>query len=126
MLKAGTAARRRTLTWPAPQAPESAKAMIVALLHEIDTRLQRSKADWVGHVKILISGGDNTMYGSITTADDQPRWSGALTAALTKAEMTVYAAIYTLTDPQVAEAVDGALAADTPVQQSQVTKERPS
>lgn len=111
MLKAGTAARRRTLRWSAAQEPPAITDMIVALLHDIDRRLQQHTTDWVGHVKILISSGDQTMYGSITAADDPPHWAGALLSAADRAEMTVYGAIYTLTDAQVAQAVDGALAA---------------
>lgn len=110
MLKAGTAARRRTPTWATPQPPESVRAQIVVLLRAIDQRLQTDSAGWIGHVKILITGGDATTYGSITAADDEPRWSGVLDAPIDRGELTVYAAIYGLTDAQVAAAVDGALA----------------
>lgn len=111
MLKAGTAARRRTQSWETPQPPAEIRQQIETLLRNIDALLQAS-ADWVGHVKILISSGAETSYGSITTAGDTPRWSGTLTAPVSQAELTVYAAIYTLTDAQVAAAVDQALAAD--------------
>lgn len=111
MLKAGTAARRRTQSWETPQAPDEVRQRIEALLRSIDALLQQS-ADWVGHVKILISSGAETSYGSITTAGDTPRWSGTLAEPVSQAELTIYAAIYTLTDAQVAAAVDQALAAD--------------
>jgi hypothetical protein len=111
MLKAGTAARRRTQTWETAQAPAEVRQQIETLLQSIDTLLQQN-ADWVGHIKILISSGAETSYGSITTAGDTPRWSGTLTAPVSQAELTVYAAIYTLTDAQVAAAVDQALATD--------------
>lgn len=109
MLKAGTAARRRTLRWDSAQSPDTVCRQIETLLQSIDTLLQQS-AEWVGHVKILISTGTETAYGSITTAGDLPRWSGTITTSLSQAELTVYAAIYTLTDAQVAAAVDQALA----------------
>jgi hypothetical protein len=111
MLKAGTAARRRSQHWEIAQDPADVRQGIEALLHRIDTLLQQSNAAWVGHVKILISSGSETSYGSITTADDSPRWSGTLATPLSRAELTIYAAIYTLTDAQVAAAVDQALAA---------------
>ena len=110
MLKAGTAARRHALTWPQAHTPDDVRRQVAALMRGVDKRLQQHKAHWVGHVKVLISGGGTTIYGSITTADDQPRWSGSLNCALSHADLTIYAAIYTLTDAQVAAAIDGALA----------------
>jgi hypothetical protein len=109
MLKAGTAARRRTVGWTDSQAPEQILESVESLLRAVDERLKGSSADWIGHVKILISGEDESAYGSITAAGDSPRWSGRLTRAMIQAELTVYAAIYGLTDSQVAQAVDGAL-----------------
>ena len=109
MLKAGTAARRRTLGWPDPQSPDAVHATIAALLRAIDQRLQPH--EWVGHVKIMLIDGDITIYGSITAAADEPRWSGRLDRSVTHGELTVYAAIYNLSDGEVAQAVDGALAA---------------
>jgi hypothetical protein len=109
MLKAGTAARRRTLSWDAAESPEAIQQQITALLHAIDERLQPMHAEWVGHVKIMLINGPETIYGSITAAADQVRWAGKLSAALRQGELTVYAAIYSLSDAQVAQAVDGAL-----------------
>lgn len=111
MLKAGTAARRHSLMWDEPQTPDQVRMAIETLLRNIDARLQTAKADWVGHVKVLVTNGAESAYGSLTTADDQPRWAGLLATAVQRAELTVYAAIYALTDAQVAAAVDGALAA---------------
>jgi hypothetical protein len=111
MLKAGTAARRRSQRWQDAQYPQELRHAIEALLRSIDALLQQHSAAWVGHVKILITSGSETAYGSITTADDPPHWSGLLTMPISQAELTIYAAIYTLTDAQVAAAVDGALAA---------------
>ncbi len=111
MLKAGTAARRRTLTWRDAQPPDQIRASVETLLRAIDERLKTSAADWIGHVKILIAADDASTYGSITAAGDSPRWAGRLTRPLSHAELTVYAAIYKLTDAQVAQAVDGALRA---------------
>lgn len=110
MLKAGTAARRRTLRWPGPQQPEAIRAQIVALLQAIDERLQPAQAEWVGHVKIMLINGPETTYGSLTTAADTPRWAGTLSTPVSRGELTIYAAIYGLNDAQVAQAVDGALA----------------
>ncbi|HEX6289342.1 MAG TPA: hypothetical protein VFZ66_09140 [Herpetosiphonaceae bacterium] len=115
MLKAGTAARRRTYTWEPARPAAEARQQIEALLHTIDRLLQERNSAWVGHVKILIGSGAEAAYGSITTAADQPRWSGTLAAPIRQAELTIYAAIYTLTDAQVAAAVDEALdTADLP------------
>jgi hypothetical protein len=115
MLKAGTAARRRTYTWDTAQQPADVYQQIETLLQAIDQLLQKSSQDWVGHVKILILNGAETAYGSITAAGDPARWSGTLTTPLHQAEVTIYAAIYTLTDAQVAAAVDQGLAtADLP------------
>lgn len=109
MLKAGTAARRRTLIWEHEQRPEAIQQQIVALLRAIDERLQPTQAEWVGHIKIMLINGAETMYGSLTTAGDLPHWSGKLLTPLSRGELTVYAAIYSLSDTQVAQAVDGAL-----------------
>lgn len=110
MLKAGTAARRRTLTWPTAQSPEAIQQQIATLLRAIDQRLQPMQADWVGHVKIMLLTDAETMYGSVTAAADPPRWAGLLHTPVSRGELTVYAAIYSLTDAQVAQAVDGVLA----------------
>lgn len=110
MLKAGTAARRRTLSWATDQSPEAIQQQIAALLHAIDQRLQPALADWVGHVKIMLLSDPESMYGSVTAASDPPRWAGMLRAPVSRGELTVYAAIYSLTDAQVAQAVDAALA----------------
>jgi hypothetical protein len=111
MLKAGTAARRRTLSWETAQPAADVRQQIEVLLHSIDTLLQQQNADWVGHVKILISSGAETSYGSVTSSGDTPRWSGTLSAPVSRAELTIYAAIYSLIDAQVAAAVDQSLAA---------------
>lgn len=108
MLKAGTAARRRTLAWHDPQTPTQIRESIETLLHAIDEQLKVVAADWIGHVKILIAAEQASAYGSITAAGDAPRWAGQLTRPLSHAELTMYAAIYDLTDSQVAQAVDQA------------------
>jgi len=110
MLKAGTAARRRTLTGGTIYEPTALQSLVVDVLGRIDGLLQQTKADWVGHIKVLIGDGNVAMYGSVTMAGDAPTWAGQLTAGLERAELTIYAAIYTLTDAQVAAAVDEALA----------------
>ena len=112
MLKAGTAARRRTLQWPEPRSPEQTREQIAGLLVGIGERLAASNPQWIGHVKIMLSGAGEATYGSLTAATDRPHWAGALTQDLSAAEMTVYAAIYSLTDAQVAQAVDETLAAE--------------
>jgi hypothetical protein len=109
MLKAGTAARRRTLTLAQPQTPDDMRTRIAALLEDIGGRLREVNAQWIGHVKIMISSGNESTYGSLTAATDRPHWAGALSSTILNAELTVYAAIYSLTDAQVAQAVDGAL-----------------
>ena len=114
MLKAGAAARRRSLMWDAPRTPDHLRRLIEALLRYIDTRLQRARPEWVGHVKVLITNDAESSYGSLTSADDQPQWAGTLTAPVQRAELTIYAAIYALTDAEVAAAVDGALTVFAP------------
>jgi hypothetical protein len=108
MLKAGTAARRRSLRWNTAQSPDALQGQVAALLTAIDERLRARNDAWIGHVKILISG-EQSMYGSITAAGDPPHWAGKLTAPLDRAEITVYAAIYDLTNDHVADAVDTSL-----------------
>lgn len=110
MLKAGTAARRRTLILAKPQTPDSMRDRIATLLEDIGGRLREFNERWIGHVKIMISSGNESTYGSLTAASDRPHWAGALTANIENAELTVYAAIYSLSDAQVAQAVDGGLA----------------
>lgn len=110
MLKAGTAARRRTLQWGEPQAPDAIREQIVMLLTDISTSLQTFTPQWIGHIKVMVTSGAEATYGSLTSATDRPQWAGALASTVTHAEMTVYAAIYSTTDQQVAQAVDNALA----------------
>jgi hypothetical protein len=110
MLKAGTAARRRTLSLAEPQTPDELRERIAALLEDIGARLREFNERWIGHVKIMISSGSESTYGSLTAATDRPHWAGALSSNVTNAELTVYAAIYSVSDAQVAQAVDGALA----------------
>ena len=112
MLKAGTAARRRTLHWAEPRSPQAAREIVGTLLLGIGERLAASNSQWIGHVKIMLSSGAAATYGSLTAATDRPHWAGMLTSDLADAEMTVYAAIYGLTDAQVALAVDETLAAE--------------
>lgn len=115
MLKAGTAARRRSLAWDEPQTPAAVRDAVSALLAGVGGRLQMVNPHWIGHVKIMISSGMEATYGSLTSSTDQPQWAGALETATASAEMTVYAAIYGFTDAQVARAVDETLAAAGPV-----------
>ncbi len=110
MLKAGTVARRSTLSWPEPQPPEALRKQIAVLLAGIGGRLASVNPQWIWHIKVMVTSGAEATYGSLTAATDRPQWAGALGHALTHAEMTVYAAIYSLTDAQVAQAVDSALA----------------
>ncbi len=109
MLKAGTAARRRTLTLAEPQTPDDMRDRIAALLEDIGARLREHNERWIGHVKIMISNGNESTYGSLTAATDRPHWAGTLSSNISNAELTVYAAIYSVSDAQVAQAVDGAL-----------------
>ena len=112
MLKAGTAARRRTVHWLEPRSPEATRALVTELLGAIGERLKAVNPQWIGHVKIMIAGGGEACYCSLTAAVDQPHWAGALQRDIADAELTVYAAIYSLSDAQVAQAVDETLAAE--------------
>lgn len=108
MLKAGTAARRRTLEQPASVSPDAVRNGVERFLDLLDRRLQERDPSWVGHCKLLIATGETTVYASITAAGDQPRWAGVPVATRT-AEVTLYAAVYGLTDADVALAVDSIL-----------------
>ncbi len=110
MLKAGTAARRRTLSWPQPQPPAALREQIAELLTGIGGRLASANPQWIGHIKVMVSCGAEATYGSLTASTDRPQWAGTLRSSFTQAEMTVYAAIYSVTDAHVAQAVDSALA----------------
>jgi hypothetical protein len=112
MLKAGTAARRRTIHWDAPRSPAATREFVSTLLVGVGERLAASSPEWIGHVKIMLTSGSAATYGSLTAATDRPHWAGALTGDIADVEMTVYAAIYSLTDAQVAQAVDETLAAE--------------
>ena len=112
MLKAGTAARRRTLHWPAPQSPAATREQVAPLLTGLGERLNAADSPGSGHIKIMVSSGAEASYGSLTAATDRPHWAGSLSGDLTSAELTVYAAIYSLSDAQVAQAVDATLAAE--------------
>jgi hypothetical protein len=109
MLKAGTAARRRTLNWNDSQRADQLRALVESLLRAVDERLTPASDAWIGHVKVLMTAAGDSAYGSITAAGDSPRWAGRLTQPATHAELTIYAAIYSLTDAQVARAVDESL-----------------
>ena len=113
MLKAGTAARRQSVRLTQRMDGEEVRADVEQFLHTLDARLQQQDATWVGHCKLLITSGDATAYASMTAADDTPRWAGA-PVALESAEITLYVALYSWTDADVAAAVDGLLAA-TPI-----------
>lgn len=112
MLKAGTAARRRSLAWDEPPTPEVVREQIAVLLDGIGGRLQTVNPHWIGHVKIMVSSDGEATYGSLTAATDRPQWAGALQTTTARAEMTIYAAIYNFTDAQVASAVDETLGAN--------------
>ncbi len=109
MLKAGSAARRVSLHFDPPQASSQVARMIEDYLHAVDLRLQTIAPAWVGHCKLLIDVAGEAVYGSITTADDDVRWTGTITSILAHAELTVYAAIYNLSDEQVAGVLDAYL-----------------
>lgn len=109
MLKAGSAARRLTLDWAAPQPGPQFAALVETTMRAIDRRLQNTAPTWVGHCKLLVSSDGAAVYASLTTADDVVRWTGTLPATLHHAEITLYAAIYALPDAVVAAALDAEL-----------------
>lgn len=111
MLKAGTAARRRSLRWPEPVDSHTLRAAVEQFLLVLDDKLQARDPAWVGHCKLLVTSEQSTAYASITAAGDHARWSGALTPA-SAAEMTIYLAIYGLTDADVAAVLDAAIAGE--------------
>ncbi len=109
MLKAGTAARRRSARWESPVEPEALRQAAESFLRELDRRLQLDDPTWVGHCKLLVASESGTGYASVTAAGESPRWAGTLAAA-TAAEMTIYVALYGWSDEKVARALDGMLA----------------
>lgn len=113
MLKAGTAARRQTLQGDGPLTAAEVSHNVEQFLLRVDAALQQADPQWVGHAKLLLSQDQHTFYASITAAGDQARWSGT-PVELERAEATLYAAIYGLTDAQVAAAIDATLAS-TPI-----------
>ncbi|MBA3945288.1 MAG: hypothetical protein H0X37_12080 [Herpetosiphonaceae bacterium] len=106
MLKAGSAARRVSLHFDPPQTSEEVAGMIEEYLQAVDRQLQSMDASWVGHCKLLIDVAGAVVYGSITMAGDDVRWTGAMLPMVPHAEVTVYAAIYNLSDEQVAGVLD--------------------
>ncbi len=111
MLTAGSAARRVSLASATTCSGPAFAATVAAFLRQVDAALQQSAPAWVGHCKLLVSAADSSAYASITAADDEVRWSGTLAASFDSAEITAYAAIYNLSDAQVAAALDAHLAA---------------
>jgi hypothetical protein len=109
MLKAGTAARRQTLHGEGVLTASEVMAQVEQFLRALDAALQQADQLWVGHAKLLLSQDEHSFYASITAAGDQARWAGT-PVDLGRAEVTLYAAIYGLTDAQVAAAVDDTLA----------------
>lgn len=109
MLKAGTAARRRSLRAEAELGAAAIRAGVERFLGALDRRLQQQDPTWVGHCKLLVSVDGQSAYASVTAAGDKPRWAGGPTATR-QAEITVYVAIYSWKDADVAAVVDAALA----------------
>ncbi len=108
MLKAGTAARRRSIRWNQAVEAETVRHGVEQLLRELDRRLQERDPNWVGHCKLLVTSGHGTAYASITAAGDQPRWAGAAVAT-NAVELTIYVALYGWSDGDVALALDSLL-----------------
>lgn len=112
MLKAGTAARRRSLRFDRSLPPEEVRDGIEQFLKQFDHKLQEQDPSWVGHCKLLISAGEQSAYASLTAAADIPRWAGhPPRVELEVAEITIYVALYGWVDGDVAQALDGFLAA---------------
>ena len=109
MLKAGSAARRVSLHLDPPWQGTSLAELIEQYLHDVDRELQSIAASWVGHCKLLADAEGQVVYGSITMAGDAVRWTGTIVPAVAHAELTVYAAIYNLSDEQVAGVLDAYL-----------------
>jgi len=110
MLKAGTAARRRSLRFDRRLPAEEVRHGIEQFLKQFDAKLQERDASWVGHCKLLINAGERTAYASLTAAGDTPRWAGQ-PPEVDVAEITIYVALYGWVDGDVAQALDDLLAA---------------
>ncbi len=119
MLKAGTAARRRTLRWNEPVDGATLKQGAEHFLRTLDSRLQEQEATWVGHCKLMLVGPEQTAYVSLTAAGDTLRWAGE-PVATRSIEMTIYVALYNWTDADVARVLDAVLA-DEPFVAAAVT-----
>ncbi len=110
MLKAGTAARRRSLRFDRCLPAHEVRNGIEQFLKQFDARLQEQDASWVGHCKLLINAGEQSAYASLTAAGDTPRWAGQ-PPQVEAAEITIYVALYGWVDGDVARALDDLLAA---------------
>ena len=120
MLKAGTAARRRSLRWSRAVEPERVRQDVEQLLRELDQKIQERDPTWVGHCKLLLIFAGGSAYASMTAAGDSPRWAGRL-QPIAEAELTLYVALYSWTDGDVAQIVDGLLDADSILVSQDVT-----
>ncbi|GAC1353972.1 MAG: hypothetical protein NVSMB42_11160 [Herpetosiphon sp.] len=109
MLKAGSAARRITISEAQLDGGSLLAPSVEAFLRAVDRTLQITTPAWVGHCKVLVSGVTSS-YASITMANDEIRWAGGAPPMLEHAEITVYAAVYSLADGDVAAALDQNLA----------------
>ena len=118
MLKAGTAARRRSLQWEAPRDGPAIRQGVEAFLHVLDQRLQGHDPTWVGHCKVLVASNGGSAYASMTGAGETARWAGAPTEARA-AEATIYVALYNWSDQDVAQALDSVLL-DAPLLEANV------
>jgi hypothetical protein len=118
MLKAGTAARRRSLEWEIPRDAATVRQGVESFLHALDRRLQEHDPTWVGHCKVLLTSEGGSAYASMTGAGETARWAGAPVEARA-AEATIYVALYNWSDQDVAQALDSVLA-DAPFLEANV------
>ncbi len=104
MLVIGTAVRSGNVMLPADWA-----ALAHAMLHTVDTELQRFAPTWLGHCKLLIETPQTVVYASLVEADGAISWSSSASDLGMEATITLYCAVYGVDDTQANNAVEHTL-----------------
>lgn len=102
---AGSAARRVELTFDTPEDWPALRQRVEGVLRDLDRRLCVRASDWVGHCKALVATADGSAYASLTGAGEAISWRGELREPASRAELTIYAAVWGLTEEVVTEAL---------------------
>ncbi|MFD3162510.1 hypothetical protein [Herpetosiphon sp. NSE202] len=76
------------------------QALFEAALQTADECICTAAPEWLGHCKLMLDTGDQVCYVSRTEANGHNSWSNAPKplATATKAEITIYIAVYGIDD----------------------------